>query len=206
VAPDPGAVDPRDVVDTIAMMARPEDVLVCDASLASGWGAAFYPIRQPGRRFLAPRGLAGIGWAGPAAIGAQSALGQVARVFALIGDGAWGYSLADVETAVRRELPVVFVILNNHSLAWVQHGRVADGKSLSCEFAETNFAAVADAFGATGIRVGPHDDLEAAFAAALRSGGPGLVEVESSKVLSPILSPPDDPALGVADDRDAYGR
>lgn len=51
---EPGTVDPRDVVEAIAMTIGPDDVLVCDASLASGWGAAYLPIRQPGRRFMAP--------------------------------------------------------------------------------------------------------------------------------------------------------
>jgi acetolactate synthase-1/2/3 large subunit len=189
-----GTVDPRDVVDAIAMTIGPDDVLVCDASLASGWGAAYLPIRQPGRRFLAPRGLAGIGWGGPAALGAQIALGATGRAVALIGDGAWGYSLSEVETAVRRNLPVTFVILNNSSLAWVLHDRRATGKALSCDFAPSDYAAAATAFGATGTRVGPEDDLETALATAVRAEGASLLDVRSSTHLAPILQPPADPS------------
>ncbi|HEY7033870.1 MAG TPA: thiamine pyrophosphate-binding protein [Thermomicrobiales bacterium] len=192
LATEPGTVDPRDVVDAIAMTIGPDDVLVCDASLVSGWGAAYLPIRQPGRRFMAPRGLAGIGWGGPAALGAQTALGSTGRAIALIGDGAWGYSLAEVETAVRRNLPITFVILNNSSLAWVLHDRRDTGKALSCDFLDTDYAAAATAFGATGIRVGPTDDLETALAAALRSDQSTLLDIKSSRLLSPVLSPPAD--------------
>ena len=45
---------------------RDEDVLVCDASLASGWGASGV-LRRRARSFIAPRGLAGIGWSDVAA-------------------------------------------------------------------------------------------------------------------------------------------
>jgi acetolactate synthase-1/2/3 large subunit len=190
--PEPGTVDPRDAVEAIAMVAGPDDILVCDASLASGWGAAYFPIRRAGRRFMAPRGLAGIGWGGPAAIGAQTAVGPNARVFALIGDGAWGYSLAEVETAIRRHLPVVFVILNNSALAWVLHDRDDPDETLSCHFADADYAAAAAAFGAAALRVGPEDDLEAAFARLLRADRAGLLDVRSSRRLSPILSPPAD--------------
>ena len=187
---EPGTVDPRDVVDAIAMTIGADDVLVCDASLVSGWGAAYLPIRKPGRRFMAPRGLAGIGWGGPAAIGAQTALGSSGRTVALIGDGAWGYSLAEAETAVRRNLPITFVILNNSALAWVLHDRRDTGKALSCDFLDTDYAAAAVAFGATGVRLGPDDDLETALASARRDGGVSLLDIRSSRILSPVLSPP----------------
>jgi acetolactate synthase-1/2/3 large subunit len=147
--------------------------------------------------------MAGLGWGGPAALGAQAALGPQSRVFALVGDGAWAYSLADIETSVRFDLPVVFVILNNGSLAWVRHGQERGGKVLSADFSPADYAGAAESFGATGIRVGPDDELEAALAAALRADGPALVDVRSSRVLSPVLSPlPDAAADGGT--RDAY--
>jgi acetolactate synthase-1/2/3 large subunit len=191
---EPGTIDPRDVVESIAAIAGPDDILVCDASLASGWGAAYFPIRRAGRRFMAPRGLAGLGWGGPAALGAQTALGSTGRVFALIGDGAWGYSLAEVETAVRRNLPITFVILNNSTLAWVRHDRRDTGKVLSCDFSPSNYAAAATAFGATALRVAPEDDLETALASAVRIEGTSLLDIQSSARLAPILEPPVDPS------------
>src|ERR1039458_9017047 len=51
----------------------PGDPLICDASLASGWGGVYFEQRQPGRRVLFPRGQAGLGFALPAAIGAATA-------------------------------------------------------------------------------------------------------------------------------------
>jgi acetolactate synthase I/II/III large subunit len=197
IAPEPGTVDPRGVLDTLNMLMRPQDVLVCDASLSSGWGSAYFDIKVPGRRFFAPRGLAGLGWGGPAALGVQAALGDSGRVFALIGDGAWAYSFGEVESAVRRELPVVFVILNNGTLGWMRHGFERGGKVLSVDFKPSDFAGAARAFGAFAVTAGPDDDLEAAFAQAVRNDGPALVDALSSAVLSPVLAPPSSaPASG----------
>jgi acetolactate synthase I/II/III large subunit len=198
-----GTVDPRGVLDTINMLARPQDVLVCDASLSSGWGSAYFDIKQAGRHFLAPRGLAGLGWGGPAAIGAQAAVGDDTRVFALIGDGAWAYSLGEAESAVRRDLPVIFVILNNGTLGWMRHGFERGGKVLSVDFHPSDFAAAARSFGATGLTAGPDDDLEATFAQALRSGGPCVIDALSSSRMSPVLAPP---AEAAPDPEDVYAR
>jgi acetolactate synthase I/II/III large subunit len=200
--PEPGTVDPRGVVDAVNMLTRPQDVLVCDASLSSGWGSAYFDIKTAGRRFFAPRGLAGLGWGGPAALGAQAALGDGGRVFALIGDGAWAYSLGEVESAVRRDLPVIFVILNNGTLGWMRHGFERGGKVLSVDFHASDFAAAARSFGATGLSAGPDDDLEAVFAQAVRLDGPSVIDARSSAVLSPVLPPPAGAAPAVV--RDAY--
>jgi acetolactate synthase-1/2/3 large subunit len=141
--------------------------------------------------------MAGLGWGGPAALGVQAAVGSVRRVFALVGDGAWGYSLAEMESAVRCDLPVVVVILNNSMLAWVHHGLARSGRFMSSTFGDTDYAGAAEACGALGLRVGPDDDLEAAFARALRSERPSLIDVRSSQDLSPIPPLPEDAALAV---------
>lgn len=190
MAAEPGTVDPRGVLAAVNNALAPRDVLVCDASLSSGWGAAYFVVQEAGRRFLAPRGMAGLGWGGPAAIGVQAALGSTARVVCLVGDGAWGYSLTDVETAVRQQLPVVFVVLNNGMLAWVHHSLVKANKVMSSEFGPSDYAMAGEAFGALGIRVERPADLDAALRQALAAGRPAVVDVHSSQNLSPVLQPP----------------
>jgi acetolactate synthase-1/2/3 large subunit len=99
-------VAPEAILTTISESFPTEATLVSDASLASGWAARYFRVGRAGRSFLAPRGLAGIGWAGGAAIGASVAAGGRGRVVALAGDGAWGYTMAEVETAARAGLPI----------------------------------------------------------------------------------------------------
>jgi len=53
---------PQPIMDAVNQVLTDEDIIVCDASLASGWAAAYLQLQSAGRRFMAPRGLAGLGW------------------------------------------------------------------------------------------------------------------------------------------------
>src|ERR1051326_41527 len=100
--PKPGVLKPQEMVRRMRAFMGEHDVMVTDASLASGWPAGRWQTNRMGRQFFAPRGLAGLGWGLPAAIGVATAMRQsesTGRVVCLAGDGGWGYSMADVETA-----------------------------------------------------------------------------------------------------------
>ena len=66
-------IAPQRVLAALEAALGPDDVLICDASLASGWGGVYLEQRRPGRRVLCPRGQAGLGYALPAAIGVATA-------------------------------------------------------------------------------------------------------------------------------------
>jgi acetolactate synthase-1/2/3 large subunit len=179
-------VAPDAVVEAIGTAFPPGATLVSDASLASGWAARFFRVHEAGRSFLAPRGLAGIGWAGGAAIGASVAANR-GRVIALAGDGAWGYTMAEVETAARARLPITYVILNNASYGWITH---VEGDMNLTEFSHlggVDYAAAASALGAKAWRVHSIDDFAGAFNLAVNTAGPSVVEVLSSPTASPTL-------------------
>jgi acetolactate synthase-1/2/3 large subunit len=74
-----------------------EDIAVADASYASIWIVGGLDSRKAGQRFLTPRGIAGLGWGLPMAIGAQiAAPGR--RVVCLCGDGGFAHSWAELES------------------------------------------------------------------------------------------------------------
>ena len=105
----------------------PGDTLICDASLASGWGGVYFEQRQPGRQVLFPRGQAGLGYALPAAIGAATATasaGATGRTVVLTGDGALGYAVGELATVTELGLPITVVVLNNRSLGWIRWYRL----------------------------------------------------------------------------------
>ena len=184
-----GAVQPHLIASVLGEALRDDDVLVCDASLASGWGAVHVPAKRP-RSFIAPRGLAGIGWGAGAVVGARMAVEAGRRVVLLVGDGAWGYSLSEVETASRLGLDVTYVVLNNSGLGWVKHGEDARGHDEASKsvFSDVDYASVARAMGGEGARVTNLEDFEAALHTALESPRPYLVEVISSLDASPVYS------------------
>jgi acetolactate synthase-1/2/3 large subunit len=166
-----------------------QDVLICDASLASGWGGVYLEQRRPGRRVLTPRGQAGLGYALPAAIGVSHARPQH-RAVVLAGDGALGYAAGELATVTEQALPVTVVVLNNRSWGWIRwYRRIAFGRGWEQEdFGDVAFADVARGFGLAAQRVTDPGRLGAALRAALVAPGPALVDVVAEAWQTPITA------------------
>jgi acetolactate synthase I/II/III large subunit len=143
---------PQAVMDAVNQALTKDDLVVSDASLSSGWAAAYLRLTTAGHRFLAPRGLAGLGWGTPAAIGAALAAKKEKRIFNIVGDGGFSYSVQELEVMSRLNLPVVTIVLNNDVLGWIKHGQKGryEGNYISCDFSHVDFAIVAKGFGARG--------------------------------------------------------
>jgi acetolactate synthase I/II/III large subunit len=202
--PVPGVLKPQDLVRLMRELMREGDSIVSDASLASGWVASRWQARSAGRHVFAPRGLAGLGWGLPAAIGVSTAWRghqDHGRLVCLAGDGGWGYSMADVETAARRRLPIISVILNNSSLAWIKHAAASrhPGGMVSEDFIEVSYGDAARALGATVERVSTLEQFEAAFKTARfdEADRPWVIEATTCDIETPVLpSPTGEPARG----------
>ena len=184
-------VTPQRVLAALQEALGPADRLVCDASLASGWGGVYYEQRVPGRQVLSPRGLAGLGYALPAAIGAATAAaaGEPAgRTVVLAGDGALGYAAGELATLAELALPVTVVVLNNRSLGWIRwYRRITFGRGFEDEdFADVRYADVASGFGLHAERVTNPARLGPALASALSSGRPALLDVVTEAWETPI--------------------
>lgn len=180
-------VSPRILSQMLSDALRDEDVLVCDASLASGWGASGV-LRRRARSFIAPRGLAGIGWSGGAAIGARYAVESDRRVVVLAGDGGWGYSLSEVETAARMGLDLTYIILNNSALGWIRHSEDRLQYQPQSSFAEVDFASVARGMSAHGTRVANLEQLSDALQSALNDPKPHVLDVVTTRDETPVRS------------------
>jgi acetolactate synthase I/II/III large subunit len=190
-----GAVKPPVVLRALRAAMDDDDVLVTDASLSSGWGAAHWRTRRDGRTFLAPRGMAGLGWGLPAAIGAACALrddASTAKVYCVAGDGGWAYSQSELETLTRSRLPVVATVLNNSMLGWTRHSamdRYPGSEPISQDFTDVDFAAAATAMGVPGHRCPTAADFHVALAKVTGTTSPAVLEVISSKTETPVLKP-----------------
>ena len=147
-------IAPQRVIAEIEAALGPEDILVCDASLASGWGGVYLEQRAAGRRVLCPRGQACLGYGVPAAIGAATAR-PGGRTIVLTGDGALGYAAGELATVVEHGLPVTIVVLNNRSFGWIRwYQRITFGRGWEeDDFSDVAFADVARGFGLHGERV-----------------------------------------------------
>ncbi len=194
-ASDAVPIAPQRVLAALEQALAPGDTLICDASLASGWGGVYFEQRQPGRRVLFPRGQAGLGYALPAAIGAATAAASAAapdlapaRTVVLTGDGALGYAVGELATVTELGLPITVVVLNNRSLGWIRwYRRITFGRGFEDDdFADVAYADVAGAFGLHSERVTDPAGLGAALASAFRSGRPALVDVVTEAWQTPI--------------------
>ncbi len=177
-----GFVRGEAIVQALRDVAADDDLIVADTAYMAAWTAALYEIRKAGRTYLRCGGS--LGWAFPAALGAQLARPDV-RVFCVIGDGGIGYHIGDIETAVRLGIPAITLVFNNSSLAYeyqfqkhVLGGPIIDEVN---DFAEVDHAAVARAFGARGARVTTAEALRAALAEAVEANEPTVIDVVVSK-------------------------
>jgi acetolactate synthase I/II/III large subunit len=155
-----------------------ETIVVVDAGGSSYWSPAYLEL-SPENQALYPRGAAAIGSALPMALGAQLAAPDK-RVICISGDGGFGYNIMELETAVRLNLPVVNIIVNNHSLGMERRGYIDYAGEVPpgpVSFSPQDFSKIAQAFNCFGARAEKPGDIHEAIAAALASGRPAVVDV-----------------------------
>ena len=162
-------------------------VIVADASISSVWLANYIKAVQE-RRFLFPRGLAGLGWGMPMAMGAKVARPDL-PVFCLAGDGGFGHVWSELETCKREKINVVTAVINNEILAYQKHAERAllqGAYTNACDLTDTNLAAVAEAVGVKGIRVETPEQIAPALQEAFAHDGPVLLDL----LIEPDCIPP----------------
>jgi|MEHZ01.5.fsa_nt_MEHZ011551854.1_15 acetolactate synthase-1/2/3 large subunit len=156
-------------------------ILVADTGYSGIWTATLLDLPHEGQSYL--RAAGSLGWAFPAALGAQC--GAPDRpVVCFSGDGAFYYHLSELETQRRWNLPVVTVINNNSGfgqgtpkIASFYQGREDGNPEEINRFGPTNFAAIARNFGIEGIRIEDPADLALALTRAIAARKPVLLDV-----------------------------
>ena len=161
--------------------------IVTDASYSSIWAMNYLTAEYAGQRFLTGRGLAGLGWGFPAAIGAKIAHPS-REVICITGDGAFAHMWSELETAVRMKTKVILIVLNNQILGYQWHAEevMYGNHTDACQFAPVDHAAIARACGCEGVRVEKPGDFKPALERALRSMQTTLIDV----MIDPKAYPP----------------
>jgi acetolactate synthase I/II/III large subunit len=178
-------IHPARLLNEISRVAPKDTVFVTDV----GWnknGAGQQLVTTQPRSFITSGGLATMGFAPAAAIGAKIAAPH-RPVMALVGDGGFLSVAGAVTTAVELGIPVVWVIFNNFCFATIRSvGTTYFHNSYGTEFRtpdgkpyNPDFVLFAKAFGIEGARVEEPDDLPAALTKALAANAPYLLEVRT---------------------------
>ncbi len=162
-------VHPGRVIETLNRLLPPQAVVTTDAGNFAGWGSRGLRFRRPGT-FIGPTSGA-MGFGLPAAIAAS--LEHPGRpVVALAGDGGFGMTMNELETAVREHATVVALVFDNqrYGTIRVHQDQRGTGAGESTDLGPVDFAALAVALGARGVRVDDDDAFEPALVAALAAG------------------------------------
>jgi acetolactate synthase I/II/III large subunit len=137
---------PIELVDALIEAAPDDATVTVDAGAHFLAVMPFWPVRSP-LQLLISNGLATMGFAVPAAIGAAFARpGQ--PVLACVGDGGLGMTLAELETIARYDLPITVVVFNDAALSLIEiKQRAGQGGEGAVRYRTTDFAAAARAMG-----------------------------------------------------------
>lgn len=167
---DTDPVKPQRAVAEIDNVVGENSLVTADSGNNRFWLLHYLQTPSVGSYF-GSGGVGGMGWAVPAAVSA--CLGTDRDVIAVTGDGGFSLSMNSVETAVEYGVAPTIVVLNDTSLGMVrQMGTIAGSESV-----DTDFVAIAEAFGARGTRVSEADALAAALRTAQDAPRPMVIDV-----------------------------
>ncbi|UFS59809.1 thiamine pyrophosphate-binding protein [Subtercola endophyticus] len=185
-------IHPLDAVTAIATSLPSGSTVVADGALTYLWLSETI-AKSNVAHYLCHGYLGSMGVGMGTALGAQSA--RPGEITVLVtGDGAVGYSLAEFDTMVRAELPVVVIVLNNRAWGATWHAQeIVLGRDRVTNNALSNgsYSAVARALGADGYEVTRLNELADAITKAIAAGRPACIDVQVD--LDPI--PPEEKVL-----------
>jgi len=170
-----GRVHPREVIEALGKVLADDAVVAVDTGDVTYWYMQYF--RAARQRTLMSAHLASMGIALPGALAAQLEYPD-RQCLAICGDGGLGMAMADFTTAVKYQLPITVLLLNNNAYLRVTGEALeADLPPMVHSLVNPDFAGFAIGCGGYGIRVTHSGDLEDALRDALTSERPSLVEV-----------------------------
>ena len=150
-------------------------IVFCD-SLIQYWAARHFPAYAP-RSMHLPWTYGTLGSSLPMALGAKVAFPD-RQVVTLCGDGALMFTLPELATAVQARANIIIVVCNDRGYgAMRMHQRRRFGRLIASDLATPDFVAVAEAFGAGGLRVNSAYELGPALETALADPRPVVIDV-----------------------------
>lgn len=168
-------VHPGRVISTLRRVLPDEAILTTDAGNFGGWAARGFRFRRPGTLLGPTSGAMGYGL--PAAI-AAALVHRDRPVVALAGDGGLAMTMAELETAVREGLRIVVLVFDNERYGTIHmHQDRRSGAPMATDLGAIDFAAVARACGARGVRVEADDAFEPALRQALAGDRPTVLQL-----------------------------
>ena len=170
-------IKPTRIFGELSARMERDTVLICDGGDFASYAGKYVPSYTPGCWLdTGPYGCLGngIGYSVAARLAKPSS-----QVVAILGDGAAGFALSDIDTLVRHNLPVVLIVGNNGIWGLEKHPmRAVYGYDVACDLQPgTRYDLVAQALGAGGETVDKADEIGPALDRAFHSGVPYLLNI-----------------------------
>lgn len=185
------------IVETIDELTKGDAIICTEVGQHQMWAAQYYKYRKP-RTLLTSGGLGTMGYGLGASIGAKMACGDMGHpdtpVFNIAGDGCFRMNMNEIATAIRYNIPIIQVVVNNHVLGMVrQWQNLFYGKRYSHTVLNdaVDFVKLAEAMGAKAYRVTRQEDLKPVLEEAIALQAPVLIEcqINCDDKVYPMVSP-----------------
>jgi acetolactate synthase-1/2/3 large subunit len=167
--PEAGPIKPQFVVERLYEATRGEAVLVAGVGQHQMWASQFWRFERP-RTWINSGGLGTMGFAVPAALGAKVGRPNE-RVVAIDGDGCFQMTAQELATATTENVPIVVAIVNNGHLGMVRQWQELfyDERYSQVHLTQDvpDYAKLAEAYGAVGLRAETPDDVDPIIEKAL---------------------------------------
>ncbi len=180
------------IVEEIYRQTNGEAIISTEVGQHQMWAAQYYKYTKP-RTLLTSGGLGTMGYGLGAAIGAKTGCPDK-TVVNIAGDGCFRMNMNEIATAVRHEIPVIEVVINNHVLGMVRQWQdlFYDRRYSATVLRDSvDFAKLAEAMGAVGITVTTEAEFSEAFSKALEMNRPVLIDcqIDSDDKVWPMVAP-----------------
>ncbi|MFZ5692896.1 MAG: thiamine pyrophosphate-binding protein [Pseudomonadota bacterium] len=183
---DSGTMHPAALNHALADALPDKAMCVYDGGHTSFWSNDILPVKETRTRFHDP-GMCQLGFGLPYALALQIDHPDRA-VFNITGDGSFGFTIQELDTARRNRLPVITIVHNNAAWGIIRAGQRAQFDfELGTRLDGTDYAAIARGFGCFGETVTRPDELAPALARAMQSGLPAVLDCHTAFVPHPNL-------------------
>lgn len=180
------------VMEEIYRQTKGKAIIVTEVGQHQMWAAQYYKFAKP-RTLLTSGGLGTMGYGLGAAIGAQIANPEK-QVINIAGDGCFRMNMNEIATAVRQQLPLIQIVINNEVLGMVHQWQ---GLFYEKRYSNTilndgvDFVKLAEAMGATGMRAKTQEEFAEEVAKALEMKTPVLIDcvIDSDDNVWPMVAP-----------------
>ena len=182
---------PKEILEATADVMGENTTIVTDVGQHQIWTAQYYKFKKH-NKFLTSGGLGTMGYGLGAAIGAQVGMPE-GKVIHVTGDGSFRMNMNEMATAVRYNLPIITVLMDNNTLGMVRQWQTLfyESRWSKTDLPPLNFTGIADCYGYFTRKVTTVAEYKTALSEALAQDRPALIQclIDTDTMVLPIVPP-----------------